>query len=97
MTYTVSLLRSPDLGAVSFDTTVAGSGTWASKQLFDPNSVTPFLTLTSIDGSKDPAAGYHYFTPRSVFNVTTYNMSSTGMLGLVWGRRKADGGFCRRA
>jgi hypothetical protein len=63
--YRVTSLNQERLGGANLDLITLGTGATATKQLFDIGGTTPFLTLTSIDGSRDPAQGETPFALRS--------------------------------
>jgi hypothetical protein len=73
---------SPDeaLAGANFDTIVQGIGALATKDLFDSGAAAPFLTLTSVNGTRDPAQGETPFAPRASIDVVdTFNQSGTGL------------------
>jgi hypothetical protein len=74
-----SLAPAETLDAANFDTNVEGSGFSATKQIFD-SAGTPLLTLTSTNGSRDPAQGETPFTPQSSIHVVdTLNPGTSGV------------------
>jgi hypothetical protein len=78
--YNLTSLNNEALVGANFDTIVQGQGALATKDLFDIGSVTPFLTLTSVNGTRDPAQGETSFDPRtSLIVVDTYNDSGTAV------------------
>lgn len=76
--YTVtSTILGHNIGGVNFDTLTGGSTT-ATKQLFD-SAGNLLLTLTSINGSADPASGGETpFGPMSSFEVVDTFAATTG-------------------
>jgi hypothetical protein len=72
-TYKISTTDPTGLSQVALDTVVAGATGDVTKELFDADptggGVTPFLTLTSIDGTRDPASDYASFGARQAFWV----------------------------
>lgn len=76
-------LTSPDeevINGANFDLITVGTGALATKALFDIGGATPFLTLTSIDGSRDPAEGETPFASRHDLLVTdTFVRSGTAL------------------
>lgn len=76
--YTVtSLLAGHNIGGVNFDTVIQGGATTATKQIYD-SAGTLLLTLTSTNGSHDPASGGETpFGPMSSFEVAD-NFAATG-------------------
>jgi PEP-CTERM motif len=82
--YTVtSLLLGHNIGGVNFDTVIQGGATTATKQLFDIGALTPFLTLTSTDGSHDPVSGGETpFGPMSSFEVADNFAATSGAIFL---------------
>jgi hypothetical protein len=78
--YRLTSLNQERIAGASFDTIVQGSGALATKQLFDIGAVTPFLTLTSTNGSRDPPAGDTSFPKRADLLVTdTFNATATAV------------------
>jgi hypothetical protein len=78
--YRVTSLNQESLNGANLDIIMAGVGALATKALFDIGATTPFLTLTSIDGSRDPAQGETPFASRyDVLVVDTYSSSLTAL------------------
>jgi hypothetical protein len=79
-TYSLTTLNATEaLDAANFDTNVEGSGFVATKQIFS-SAGAPLLTLTSTNGSRDPAQGETPFAPQSSINVVdTLNHGTTGI------------------
>jgi hypothetical protein len=78
--YRLTPLNPERMAGASFDTIVQGSGASATKQVFDIGGVTPFLTLTSTNGSRDPPAGQTPFALRADVLVTdTFAASATAV------------------
>lgn len=77
--YTVtSLLAGHNIGGVNFDTVIQGGATTATKQIYD-SAGSLLLTLTSTNGSHDPASGGETsFGPMSSFGVTDTFDPTTG-------------------
>jgi PEP-CTERM motif len=77
--YTVtSLLAGHNIGGVNFDTIIQGGATTATKQIYD-SAGNLLLTLTSTNGSHDPASGGETpFGPMSSFGVTDTFDPTTG-------------------
>jgi hypothetical protein len=65
------------LDAANFDTNVQGSGFSATKQIFDSAGL-PLLTLTSTNGTRDPAQGETPFAPQSSIHVVDTLHQGTG-------------------
>ena len=80
LTYSVTALGTERFAASSFDTTIVGTGTHATKQLSDRLSGN-FLTLTSDNGAHDPlGGGTTPFAPKAGFQVVdTFASTSTGL------------------
>jgi hypothetical protein len=75
-----SLRLEEGIAGANFDTITAGTGALATKQLFDFGGAVAFLTLTSIDGGRDPAQGETPFAPRyDLVVVDTYGASLTAL------------------
>ena len=78
--YRLTSLNQERIGGANFDTVVQGAGAVATKELFDTGSATPFLTLTSTNGSRDPLAGETAFPKRAEVVVTdTFNLPGTAV------------------
>lgn len=77
--YTMTSLTDELISSANFDTDILGF-THATKQLFDIESPTPFLTLTSNNGQHDPIGGGEYFFPgrSSLYVVDTFDLSTNG-------------------
>ena len=78
--YAITVLNGEAINAANFDTVVqnpfstqATGGFLATKQLFDPGSALPFLTLISVNGTRDPLLGETGFNARNtIIVVDTY-------------------------
>ncbi len=78
--YRLTSLNQERIGGANFDTVVQGSGAVATKAMFDTGSATPFLTLTSTNGSRDPTSGETAFPKRAEVVVTdTFNLPGTAV------------------
>lgn len=78
--YRITSLTQERIAGANFDTVVQGTGAVATKEMFDAGSATPFLTLTSTNGSRDPLTGETAFTKRSEIVVTdTFNLPGTAV------------------
>jgi hypothetical protein len=78
--YRLTSLNQERIAGANFDTVVQGAGALATEDLFDSGSVTPFLTLTSTNGSRDPAGGETPFPKRTDVLVSdTFNLSGTAV------------------
>lgn len=78
--YRITSLNQERIAGANFDTVVQGTGAVATKEMFDAGSPTPFLTLTSTNGSRDPIAGETAFPKRAEVVVTdTFNLSGTAV------------------
>jgi hypothetical protein len=78
--YRFASLNQERVGGANFDTVVQGTGAVATKEMFDVGSATPFLTLTSTNGSRDPVTGETAFTKRPEIVVTdTFNLPGTAV------------------
>jgi len=78
--YRLTSLNQERIGGANFDTVVQGSGAVATTAMFDTGNVTPFLTLTSTNGSRDPASGETAFPKRPEVVVTdTFNLPGTAV------------------
>ena len=55
--YRLTSLNQEGISGANFDLIAVGTGAIATKELFDIGGAAPFLTLTSIDGSRDPPQG----------------------------------------
>lgn len=73
--YRLTSLNQERIASASLDTLVQGTGAVATKALFDIGAATPFLTLTSNNGSRDPPSGETSFAPRaSLLVAETFNL-----------------------
>lgn len=78
--YRLASLNQERIASASLDTVVQGTGAVATKALFDIGSATPFLTLTSTNGSRDPGSGETSFAPRiSLLVSDLFNLSGTAL------------------
>jgi hypothetical protein len=78
--YRLTSLSHEGIGGANFDTVTAGVGALATKALFDIGGVAPFLTLTSIDGGRDPANGETAFATRyDLLVVDTYDAARAAL------------------
>ena len=78
--YRLTSLNQERIASASLDTLVQGTGAVATKALFDIGGATPFLTLTSTNGSRDPASGEMPFAPRASLLVSeTFNQPGTAV------------------
>jgi hypothetical protein len=78
--YRVSSLNAEAMNGANLDTITAGSGAKVTKTLLDVGAASPFLTLVSIDGSRDPAQGETPFASRFQFVVVdTFDASGTAL------------------
>lgn len=77
--YTLTSLSPKEvLDGANFDTNVQGTGFLATKQIFD-SAGAPLLTLTSVNGSRDPAQGETPFAGHSSINVLDTLNPGTGV------------------
>jgi hypothetical protein len=73
--YRLTSLNQERIGGANFDTVVQGTGAVATKEMFDVGSSTPFLTLTSTNGSRDPLSGETPFPTRAaVVVIDSFNL-----------------------
>lgn len=78
--YRLTSLNQEGIAGANFDTIVHGADAVATKALFDISSATPFLTLTSTNGSRDPGSGETSFAPRiSLLVSDLFNLSGTAL------------------
>ena len=78
--YHLTSLNQEVIAGANFDTIVAGAGALATKALFDIGGTAPFLTLTSINGSRDPGSGETSYAPRvSLLVSDIYNLTGTAL------------------
>ena len=78
--YRLTSLNQERIASASLDTLVQGTGAVTTKTLFDIGGATPFLTLTSTNGSRDPASGETSFAPRTSLVVSeTFNLPGTAV------------------
>ena len=78
--YRITSLDEEVINGANFDLITMGTGALATKTLFDIGGVIPFLTLTSIDGSRDPAQGETPFASRlDLLATDTFALSRTAL------------------
>jgi hypothetical protein len=78
--YQVTSLNQELINGANFDLITVGTGASATAALSEIGGATPFLTLTSIDGSRDPAQGETPFALRQDFLVNdTFAQSATAL------------------
>ena len=78
--YRLTSLNQEGISGANFDLIAVGTGAIATKELFDIGGAAPFLTLTSIDGSRDPPQGETPFDLRYDLLVTdTFDALATAL------------------
>ena len=77
-TYDLTILAPELIDAANFDTDVEGSGFLATKQIFN-SAGAPLLTLTSTNGSRDPAQGETPFAGQPGIHVVDTLNPGTGV------------------